>query len=89
MTTNSQEVIYTSPAIRIYWTVVKDKSRLLKLAEEGRKQPGVEFPAPSDQPHVLVIRANLSHQVRFGSAEPDVHIGTSRTETSVWTFRAN
>jgi Dyp-type peroxidase family len=50
------------------------QKRLLRVIAEGRKQPGVEFPAPSDQPHILVIRANLSRQVPFGTVEPDAHI---------------
>ena len=50
------------------------QKRLLKLTAEGRKQPGVEFPAPSDQPHVLIIRVNLSRQVKLGRAEPDIDI---------------
>jgi Dyp-type peroxidase family len=50
------------------------QKRVLKVIEEGRKQPGVEFPDPGDQPHILVIRANLSRQARFENADPDTHI---------------
>ena len=47
--------------------------RLLRLKEEGRRQPGVEFPLPSDQRHLLIIRANLSRHITFGRDEPDVN----------------
>lgn len=36
-----------------------------------RKQAGVEFPAPSDQPHVLIVRINLSRHVENGRKDPD------------------
>lgn len=35
-----------------------------------RKQAGVEFPAASDQPHVLIIRFNLSRHVENGRSKP-------------------
>jgi Dyp-type peroxidase family len=74
----AQEMIYTSLRDEELLTAsVVDRNerqkRLLKLTEEGRKQPGIEFPAPSDQPYILVIRANLSRQVQFGR-EADVDI---------------
>jgi hypothetical protein len=47
---------------------------LVNLREEGRKQPGVEFPDPGEQPHILVIRADLNRQVRLRCAEPDADI---------------
>jgi Dyp-type peroxidase family len=50
------------------------RKRLVKLTEERRKQPGVEFPDPGEQPHILVIRADLNRQVGLGSAEPDSDI---------------
>ena len=74
MLTHSEEIIYTSLGDLKLLDRSERQRRLLKLTEEGRKQPGVEFPVPGDQPHVLVIRANLSRQVRFGSAEADAQI---------------
>ena len=50
------------------------QERLLKLKEDRRKQVGVEIPSPSDQPHLLIIRLNLSRQVPSGNVQPDVDI---------------
>jgi Dyp-type peroxidase family len=51
-----------------------ETQNLLKLIGGGHKQAGVEFPAPSDQAHLLIIRVNLSRQVRSGRVEPDADI---------------
>jgi Dyp-type peroxidase family len=48
--------------------------RLNKIKEDGRKQAGVEFPLPSDQPHLLIIRINLSRLVEFGHDKPAADI---------------
>lgn len=48
--------------------------RLNKIRVEQRKQAGVEFPIPGEQPHLLVIRLNLSRQVKAGHDTPDVDI---------------
>jgi Dyp-type peroxidase family len=69
-----QEIIYTSIGDQKLLDRSERQKRLQKLTEEGRKQPGIEFPTPSDQPHVLVIRANLSRQVGSGRDEADIHI---------------
>jgi Dyp-type peroxidase family len=46
-------------------------ARMNKIKAELRKQPGIEFPAPRDQPHILIIRINLSRHVDFGHNSPD------------------
>ena len=48
--------------------------RINKIKAEMRKQPGVEFPSPSDQPHVLIIRINLSRHVENGRNNPDLDL---------------
>ncbi len=48
--------------------------RIKKIMEEGRKQRGVEFPSPREQPHLLIIRVNLSRQVKLGHDGPDADI---------------
>jgi Dyp-type peroxidase family len=50
------------------------EKRLLKLKAEGRKQPGVEFPTPGDQPHILIIRIDLTRQVRSDRSNLDVDV---------------
>jgi Dyp-type peroxidase family len=48
--------------------------RVKKIIEEGRKQAGVEFPLPGEQPHILIIRINLSRQVNLVHDKPDADI---------------
>jgi deferrochelatase/peroxidase EfeB len=42
------------------------QKRLMILKEERRKQMGVESPTSRHQPHILIIRLNLSRQLRSG-----------------------
>lgn len=57
----------------------KRSLRIKKLVEDGRKQRGIEFPSPSHQPQLLIIRINLaiSHLGTFGHDEPEVDVAQS------------
>jgi Dyp-type peroxidase family len=46
------------------------EKRLLGTIGESRKQAGIEFPTAGEQPHVLIIRMNLSREVKAGSDMP-------------------
>ena len=47
---------------------------LEKKLEKGRKQLGVECPSASEQPHLLIIRLNLSPQVKSTHDKPDIDL---------------
>ncbi len=53
---------------------VENKKRIVRIQKEletGRKQRGVEFPSASEQPNLLIIRLNLSPQVKSANNKPD------------------